>query len=243
MPAVMDTEKNKRNVKRNTSSSRERKHTFQGFRTCWEASRCKWEEEKTELIFNACSGGYNSLFQMAGRKSASALTSSNRDARLSRWSKVVTGFTPSIPFRSPLQRSCRVTESRDFRKYPKNPIFVETGSWSLSLCARPALSPTYSKNLFMPTQTHTGDIWSASCCLCTHQVECFPLVIWHRCFCFHPSRWYWLFFFLFPYRRSTCRDLFFSQTWRAYEKHQFCPQNWDVLIEQCEVNTAIIHWV
>lgn len=148
---------------------------------------------------------------MAGRKSASVLTSTNRDTRLSRWSKVVSGFTPSIPFRSRLQRSCRVTESRDFRKYPKNTIFVETGSWSLSLCARPALPPTYSKNLFMPTQTHTGDIWSASCSLCTtvlaQQVECFPLVIWHQCFCFHPSRWYWL-FFLFPYRRNTCRELF-----------------------------------
>lgn len=138
--------------------------------------------------------------------------------------KVVTGFTPSIPFRSRSQRSCSVTESRDFRKYPpKNSVFVEAGSWSLSLCARPALSPTYGKNLFMPTQTRTGDIWSASCSLCTtvlaHQVECFPLVIWHRCFCFHPSRWYWLFFFyLFPYRRN-----FFQPNLRGIWKAPILP--------------------
>lgn len=156
--------------------------------------------------------------------------------------KVVTGFTPSIPFRSRLQRSCSVTESRDFRKYPKNSIFVETGSWSLSLCARPALSPTYSKNLFMPTQTHTqvtSEAHPAACALqCWHTR--LSVSLWHRCFCFHPSHWYWLFFFFFSFPTG---ETFFSQTWGGYEKHQFCPRNWDVLIERCEVNTAIIHWV
>lgn len=142
---------------------------------------------------------------MAGRKSASVLTSTNRDTRLSRWSKVVTGFTPSIPFRSRLQRSCSVTESRDFRKYPK--IFVETGSWSLSLCARPALPPTYSKNLFMPTQTHTAH--PAACALqCWHNRLSVSL-LWFDTgvFVFIPHAGIDS-FFLFPYRRNTCRELF-----------------------------------
>lgn len=152
-------------------------------------------------------------FQIAGRTAVIAVSTSSRDTCLSRWFKVVTGLTPSIPLRSWKQSSCWVTESRDFRKYPKNSIFVETGSWSLSLCARPASSPTYSQNLFMPTQTHTGDIWSASCSLRTtvlvQQVECFPLVIWH---------WYYFFssltlvltflFFYFPTTETLVGNFF-----------------------------------
>lgn len=187
------------------------------------------------------------FFQIVGRTAAIAVsTSSSRDTCLSRWSKVVTGLTPSIPLRSRIQSSCWVTESRDFGKYPKNSIFVETGSWSLSLCACPASSPTYSQNLFMPTQTHTGDSEAhpAACALQCWYSRLSVSLLWFDTgiIFFHPSHWWWLFFSI-SLPQKHLLGFFFSQSWRGYEKHQFCPQKWGVLIERCEVNTAIIHRV
>lgn len=115
---------------------------------------------------------------------------------------VVTGFTPSIPFRSRSQRSCSVTESRDFRKYPKKTQYLWKQVAGVCPFVRVQLYLPHTVKIYSCPHRHTqvtSEAHPAACALQCWRTRLSVSLLWSDTgvFVFIPHAGIDSFFFLF----------------------------------------------
>lgn len=111
----------------------------------------------------------------------------HRDAHLSEWSKAATGLpSPSDLEYREAQAWLRAEIGGNTRKTQY--LWKQEAEVCPFVLAQLCLLHTAKIYSCSCRHTETGDIWSASCILCTtvlgHHVECLPLVVWHWWFFF-----------------------------------------------------------